>query len=344
MKNLFYLILLSLFTSCAALHNVPTSQVPNNFIQPNTSSSFVDQNGNFYPNNWKKKFGNPPANATRTDYSLMKIATEHHFDNELSSYEKNRLSAIANRVKSKKRVIIFVHGIDNDYMSSLKNYNKAKTYMNINTKQDEVINFYWDGLVNESLFGAAKVWISATTNSQMAGVFGLRRMLNVMKNKDIYLISHSRGASVVLSALVNPSLRNSEIKRAENAHHVDFTNAPELAENNNKIYSIMLAPAIGKLDFLTDDNQLKVFSPQLQKMHITINNTDYVLGKGRIGFLSKNLIPTNFGYDEKLYDELLPTYPFLEKTDFTGMKSHEFRRYITNSKFIDILKEFRLAK
>lgn len=344
MKNLFYLILLSLFTSCAALHNVPTSQVPNNFIQPNTSSSFVDQNGNFYPNNWKKKFGNPPANATRTDYSLMKIATEQHFDNELSSYEKNRLSAIANRVKSKKRVIIFVHGIDNDYMSSLKNYNKAKTYMNINTKQDEVINFYWDGLVNESLFGAAKVWISATTNSQMAGVFGLRRMLNVMKNKDIYLISHSRGASVVLSALVNPSLRNSEIKRAENAHHVDFTNAPELAENNNKIYSIMLAPAIGKLDFLTDDNQLKVFSPQLQKMHITINNTDYVLGKGRIGFLSKNLIPTNFGYDEKLYDELLPTYPFLEKTDFTGMKSHEFRRYITNSKFIDILKEFHLAK
>ena len=117
MKNLFYLLLLSLLTCCAAIHNVPTSQAPNNFIEPNTSSSFVDQNGNFYPNNWKKKYGKPPANANRKEYSLMKIATEQQFDNELSIYEKNRLSAIANRVKSKKRVIIFVHGIDNDYMS-----------------------------------------------------------------------------------------------------------------------------------------------------------------------------------------------------------------------------------
>ncbi|ADX68276.1 alpha/beta hydrolase [Weeksella virosa] len=344
MKNLFYLLLLSLLTCCAAIHNVPTSQAPNNFIEPNTSGSFVDQNGNFYPNNWKKKYGKPPTNANRKEYSLMKIATEQQFDNELSIYEKNRLSAIANRVKSKKRVIIFVHGIDNDYMSSLKNYNKAKTYMNISTKQDEIINFYWDGLVNESLFGAAKVWISATTNSQMAGVFGLRRILNVMKNKDIYLISHSRGASVVLSALTNPSLKNSEIKRAENAHHVVFTNAPLLAENNNKIFCIMLAPAIGKMDFLTDDDELKHFSPQLKKMHITINNSDYVLGKGRIGFLSKNLIPSNFGYNEKLYNELLLSYPFLEKTDFTGMKSHDFRQYITNPKFVDILKKFHLAK
>lgn len=216
--------------------------------------------------------------------------------------------------------------------------------MNLNSSTDEIINFYWDGLVNESLFGAAKVWVSATTNSQMAGVFGLRRILNVIHNKDIYLISHSRGASVVLSALVNPSLRGSEIKRAKNAHHVDFTNAEMLKENNNKIYSIMLAPAIGKIDFTTDANQYKTFSTQLKRMHITINNTDYVLGKGKTGFMSRNLIATDFGFKKDLFDELSKNYTFLEETDFTGQDSHEFRKYITNPKFISILKAFKLTK
>jgi hypothetical protein len=343
MKNIFFILIISFLTSCAAIHNVPASQNPNNFIQPNTTSSFVDQNGNFYPDSWLKEFGNPPKNANRRDYSLMKIATENNFQNKLTSYEELRLKAIKNRVKNKKRVIIFVHGIDNDYLVSLKNYNKARTYMNLNNEKDEVLNFYWDGLVNQSLFGAAKVWVSATTNSQLAGVFGLRRILNVIHDKDVYLISHSRGASVVLSALVNPSLKNSEIDLAQ-THHVDFSEAEELKENNNRIYSIMLAPAIGEVDFKMDNEQLKIFSPQLKKMHITINNTDYVLGKGKIGFLSRRFTATDFGYEEELFNELNKTYSFLEKTDFTGQNSHNFRDYITNPKFIGILKEFKLGK
>ncbi len=344
MKNLFYILLMSFLTSCAAIHNVPESQNPNNFIQPNTTSSFVDQNGNFYPDNWLKTFGKPPKNAGRRDYSLMKIATEKNDQNQLTNYEDLRLKNVEKRVKNKKRVIIFVHGIDNDYLFSLKNYNKARSSMNINNSTDEVMNFYWDGLVNESLFGAAKVWVNATTNSQMAGVFGLRRILNVIHDKDVYLISHSRGASVVLSALVNPSLRESEIKRAQNAHHIDFTTAETLQENSNRIYSIMLAPAIGKVDFTLDNDSLKVFTPQLKRMHITINNTDYVLGKGKIGFLSKNLVATDFGYKDDLFNELSKNYNFLEKTDYTGQKTHEFRDYITNPKFVSILKEFKLNK
>ena len=99
MKNLFYIVLISLLTSCAAIHNVPTSQNPNNFIQPNTTSSFVDQNGNFYPDNWLKTYGNPPKNAGRRDYSLMKIATENNFQNKLTSYEYLRLKNIEKRDK-----------------------------------------------------------------------------------------------------------------------------------------------------------------------------------------------------------------------------------------------------
>ena len=45
-----------------------------------------------------------------------------------------------------------------------------------------------------------------------------------------------------------------------------------------------------------------------------------------------------------LFDELSKNYTFLEETDFSGQKTHEFRDYITNPKFVSILKEFKLAK
>lgn len=345
MKNwLFYSLIAMLLTSCAAMHNVPSSQVPNNFIQPNITSAYVDQNGNFYPNQWSSKFGNPPNHATRKEYSLMKIATENGFQQELTTFENTQLKAFGERVKSKKRIIIFIHGINNDYMSSLKNYNKARSLMDLNNQTDEVVNFYWDGLVTKNLFGAAKVWVSATTNSQLAGEYGLRRILNSVKNKDIYLISHSRGAAVVLSALRNPDLKPTEKRIAEEFHHIDIEAAQPLAENGNKIYSIMIAPAIGEKDFKNEEGVYKIFSPQLKVIHSTINESDYILGKGKTGLLSSSLTPTDFGYDPKTHQEIAQQYNLCEATDFTGQNSHDFRDYITNPKFKEILKQFKLTK
>jgi len=133
------------FTACAAMHNVPESQVPNNFIKPNITSVFVDQNGNFYPRKWKENFGNPPRNATRKDYSLIKIAKENNKENELVKAEREHLHDFRKRTKDKSRIIIFVHGINNSYLESLSNYNKAKSLINLNNTKDEVVNFYWDG-------------------------------------------------------------------------------------------------------------------------------------------------------------------------------------------------------
>ena len=345
-KNWFYsTVILLLITSCATVsHNIPTSQVPNNFINPNISSAYVDQNGNFFPNQWKKKYGEPSKNATRKEYSLMKIATENGFQEDLTKFENSHLNSFANRVKNKKRIIILVHGINNDYMQSLTNYNKARTYMDLNSQKDEVVNFYWDGLKTTSLFGAAKVWVSATTNSKLAGEYGLRRILNSISNKEIYIISHSRGAAVVLSAIANPALKPTEKRLAEEVHHVEIEDAKPLKENGNKIYSIMLAPAIGVVDFQNEDGQFKVFSPQLKMIHSTINNTDFVLGKGKTGILSKSFTSTDFGYNPETFNEIAKQYNLCESTDFTGQNSHEFKDYITNPKFKEILKKFKLAK
>ena len=339
-----YTVVLIFLTACSAAHNIPNSQVPNNFINPNITSAYVDQNGNFYPNQWKNRYGVPPKNATRKDYSLMKIATENGFEQELNFFESSQLKAFSDRVKNKNRVIIMVHGINNDYMSSLTNYNKARTYMDLSNQRDEIVNFYWDGLISQNLLGTAKVWVSATTNSQLAGEFGLRRILNSIKNKEVYIISHSRGAAVVMSALKNPVLKPVEKYYAEKHHHVDVQEAIPLLENNNRIYSIMLAPAIGIKDFKEDDGSFKVFSNQLKMIHSTINETDYVLGKGKTGLFSSSFTSTDFGFNPKTYEEIAKQYHMCNYTDFTGQKSHDFRDYVTNPKFKEILKKFKLAK
>ena len=106
----------------------------------------------------------------------------------------------------------------------------------------------------------------------------------------------------------------------------------------------MLAPAVGVVDFKDEKGNYKSYSDQLKSIHSTINGTDFVLGKGKTGLLSKILTPTDFGYSPKTFSELNQQYLFLEKTDFTGQKSHDFKDYIINPKFIEILKKFKLKK
>lgn len=347
MKKLFlYFSISIIITSCAALHNTPKSANPNVVEKPNVLYSFVDQNGNFYPNNWRKTYGTPPPNAKKNEYSLMKIATEKGIEKELSQSENMFLKSVSTQVQSKKRVFIFVHGFNSTAKKSTENYELARSIMNINPSTDGVIQFYWDGLTAQNMLGGAKIWFDATNYSQMAGEFGLRRILNAISNKDVYIISHSRGASVVLSALSSPHFNESIKTQTFENHNVDIDDAKILRENKNKITCIMLAPAVGVDDFKSkydDVTNFRDFSHQLKKIHITVNNTDPLLKKF-IGFLSKTLKPTDLGYKEDAYNQLCDYYTCFVKTDFTGQKSHDFNDYIKNPKFKDILKEYGLLK
>lgn len=179
----------------------------------------------------------------------------------------------------------------------------------------------------------------------MAGEFGLRRILNVIKNKDIYIISHSRGASVVISALNSNPIKDNQKEEVVNIHNVDFENSKDLLENNNKITCIMLAPAIGVNDFYQEASEKDFchLSKQVEKIHITINNTDPLLQKS-VGFLSKTLKPTDLGFKEDAYNALCEYYILIEKTDFTGQKVHDFDSYIHNPKFKEILELYGLSK
>ncbi|MCS4227248.1 MULTISPECIES: alpha/beta hydrolase [Sphingobacterium] len=345
--QLFYLFLLFSMVSCDIAHNVPKDPYPNSFDKPNIVNSFVDQNGNFYPDNWRKTYGEPPKSGDVNAYSLMKIATEKGIESQLKGFEKTRMLAVGSKVKAKDRVFIFVHGFNAPSDEVNESYEYMRKLLKLNTNKDEVVKFYWDGLHTTNPFGGAKVWFSATSFSQMAGEFGLRNLLNSISNKKIILISHSRGASVVLSALSSATFSTSFAKGTLENHNVDVDGAKKLAENGNDIMCIMLAPAIGIEDFKSKDvekgtDSYRTFSKQVKKIHITVNNTDVMLKKF-VGFLSNKLKATDLGYKVDVYNELVKYYPFMQYTDFTGMKSHDFNKYIRNPKFKGMLKADGIA-
>ena len=348
MKHIItYVFTAFILASCAAKHNVPLNQNPNKVSKPNQGFSFVDQNGNFYPQDWESKYGRPPKNTKRTSYSLMKNATEKNDVENLKEAEKKYLNQLQDLLKNKSRLFILIHGFNTSENRANESYSLIQKKLKLDTSKDAVIQFYWDGLIAENLLGGVKIWFDATNYSQMAGEFGLRRILNAVKNKDIFLISHSRGASVVLTSLTTVELADSVIEETKEVHNVDvYEDSKNLLENKNKIYAIMLAPAIGITDFqITNPNTKEItyryFSPQLKVMHITNNESDKMLGK-IVGFLSKSLKPTDLGYKSDTFVELQKQYKIIKMTDFTGMKSHKFNNYILNDKFTEILQSYGL--
>lgn len=345
----YYLFLsLLLLSACAIRHNVPLTSKPNISVPPSTTIAFVDQNGDFYPNNWNQVYGKPPRNGKRNAYSLSKLAKEKELLHELTEFEATYLKSLAKEVKAKRRVFVLIHGYNANARATTATYKRLQGKMNISSS-DEVIQFYWDGLYTTNPFSGMKTWFNATEYSQFAGKFALRKILNSMKNKDIYLISHSRGASVVLSALSTFAIDSTELKNSVENHHLDtLSKQVVLADHGNRIHAIMLAPAIGKSDFIVKNEKqdsigLIRFTPQLKDMHITVNATDMMLKKF-FGFLSNKLQPTDLGYSELVYKDMSTSYSFMRMTDFTGLKSHEFNKYIADAKFNTILKTYKLKK
>lgn len=345
-RILFFAISILFLGSCAIQHNAPITAHPNRSVPPNTTIAFVDQNGTFYPNDWSRIYGKPPKNGRKNAYSLSKLAEEKSLEKELIEFEKMYLNDLKKRLANKKRVFILIHGFNASAKNVTSDYELIQNKLNLNHK-DEVIQFYWNGLYTKNPFSGMKTWFNASDYSQYAGKFGLRKILNTLNNKDIYLISHSRGASVVLSALSFAAIDSVKMEELIAYHHIDTNRNDHLLLNNkNRITAIALAPAVGKSDFEIHDEQRDTlipvaFTTQLKVMHITTNENDIMLKKV-IGLLSNKLNPTDLGYKKDTFNELSKSYKFLKMTDFTGQKSHDFTDYIKNPKFNEILKKYNL--
>lgn len=340
------LVLFLVFESCAIQHKKPLNQTPNEITNDVTFKAFVDQNGSFYPDNWLEDYGPHPKNSKRYAYSLHTIAERDGLDEQLSAFEASVLNKIAAQTASKKRVFILVHGYNNGESGAANAYSIIREQIDYQ-QTDYFIDFHWDGMFSKKSMGSMKIWFNAAGFSQLAGVYGLRKILNTIENKEVIIISHSRGASVVLSAFSNPPYSEGFRNKTEKELGLSVWNDEVLAENDNEIRCIFLAPAVGYVDFKTPnyydgDNSYRQFSDQLKQVYVTINRDDPTLRKV-FGFTADNFNPTDLGYNQRVFDQLQSHYKIFEQKNFSGMESHAFKRYLDNPLFKVILREMGIA-
>lgn len=349
-KIIFVCVLPLLAFGCA-IHNTPNTLSTNDSRNPNTVTknevqAFVDQNGSFYPNDWEDKYGTPCKYfCWGKHYSLVAIANSKGKDSikYLAAEENRILGEVKNELADIDRIFILIHGYNNDAEESRGNYEKIKKLIDL-SERDAVVEFFWDGLVSKSsFFGDAKIWFRATGYSQIAGSEGLRDLLSSVSNKEIFIISHSRGASVALSALSNPPYGEEFAKTTLKTHTIDVYKSPKLTNNNNKIKLLLLAPAIGDIDFkkasyYSGDKSYRHLSDQLVSISYTVNPNDSVLKK----LLNKPNVsgkfnPTDLGYRDEAGEGVKAHYGNVRSYDFSKTTSHKFGRYIENEKFITML-------
>lgn len=355
--NFFRVVLasltLALLSACYG-HVYPETS---SFIRPVNAPSasaetvhvFVDGNGTFYPTAWEKQLR--PKKSWKADSLLNESAGNPSFRQTIEDGERDQLSQISTFAKDKKRIFILIHGYNNTMAEAESSFRIVEGKLDLRP-DDGVVRFFWDGLRGK-WGGAAKIWFNATGYSQMAGARGLRRVLAQLQDKEVVLISHSRGASVILSSLGNPIYDPDFL---ENTRKVANTWGPEYASilsppplpRLKAVHILMLAPAVDRIDFCDESTQPQSGGPfrcdklrdlqQVSSLRYSVNAGDPTLNKF-IG-LSGGFNPTGLGLRESVGAELAKTYPVMKPYVFPSPEGfHGFGRYAEHPIFEAMLRD-----
>jgi hypothetical protein len=343
-------IVMILLSGCAYRNNFPVTQAfP---IAPDDSATlriYVDGNGTFFPNKWRERCG-ATCTKIRRGFSLLQTGFgAPDYAAHIAAEEKRQLAIVADYMATRRRIFILVHGFNTDEDDARASYNRIRDRI-APQDRDGIIEFYWDGLAklpSKNAFSLAPLafWRKATNNSQTAGVRGLRRVLAQATGREIFLISHSRGASVVLSALSNPPFRTGV------DHSRNFESpAPLPSGSGNRIRLLLLAPAIGCLDFSRVDRgrrptrkketagcvDVRPLRPEVTFFGYTLNPNDRVLSKFVLP--SDWYSATDFGFKPKLGAELGARWNVMRAFPIAKPHGHDFDCYVADPEFGDMLK------
>ena len=305
---------------------------------------WLDQDGTFYPTKHVPPFADP--DTTRGAYSLIRLADSEEKRQMLVAAERAALAEYRRFIRDKDRIFILIHGFNNDDKEAGIAYEQIKNIIALKEGKngDGVVEVYWDGLVGEGV-GIPYIWFPATGYSQLVGVRGLRKLLNVTYGKKIVAITHSRGASVFLSALSDPPYSPSFIRATERLMpSVKVYGEPPLRPNGNTISAVLLAPAIGAIDFNTPyySAPMRPFDSRLIEVHSTVNSKDPALRKV-IG-ISEKFNPTEYGRSEEAARAIKERDSRFDYTVWDPpMKSHAFGDYVDRKHFPKILESIGVA-
>lgn len=335
------------------LTNIPLSAHPAVYLTTPRLLLHVDQNGDFYPDNWH---ATPGDNRVESGRSLA-LAYGPEGVEALATSRDAALSLVRQATSGKSRVFILVHGFNANAASAEAGYSVLERSI-LFEPTDAVIEFNWDGLVDRgSDLNGARIWFPAVAASQVAGSRGLRSVLGVLGDRQVVFITHSRGGSVVLSALSNPSYTPEFIQAVDRlGFGTDYLTPTELdfERLNIRMDAVMLAPALGNPDFWHRDcsgvrgcRNFREF-PGLRSIRHSLNPGDPVLSKR---FFSWNPFTptcsfnaTTLGYTEACGSWVRDHYnvggqAWLRPFPMTAMRSHSFICYAGHPVVREMLAE-----
>ncbi len=352
-------------TGCAG-HSFPLS---NRFVFPAEVSDiaevFADTNGTLYPAGWQSYF-HPRLNKKRPGEGkwlagnlLSQSAFSRKFRGLIERDEVRQWDEIKAFTARHKRIFILIHG----YNASVEETNIpfAEIESELDLKPgDGIIHFFWDGLIGKGV-GAIKVWFKAANASQIVGSRALRGVLDQIEGHDVYVIAHSRGASVVMSAIGNPvydsgfMAKLSWSARSWGKPYRGMLSPKPLSDHGNKIHILLLAPAIDRIDFCDVSEQpikskgfvctkFRPLGTQVKSFDYTVNSSDPVLGK--FIFSSHAFNPTGLGYDAKIGRALkAENYPLFREYVFEKPEGfHAFKDYAAHPVFLKMLNNVGIGK
>lgn len=358
----------TLLSGCAAnslpsargfIHPLPAECPPTRICgKPHVSHVFADANGTFYPAGWTDRVA---ESRIRRHHSLYNATAPGSPERDfIAEGERRLLGEIAGLQAAGGRIFIFVHGYNNKVAEADDGFDLLETKLDLRP-QDRIIRFYWDGLTGTGV-GAARIWFRAVANSQLVGSRALRRVLERFHDRDIYLIGHSRGTSVILSALGNPVYdpdflaRTEKLAREWGIDPETFLRPPPLATNGNRIRVLAAAPAVDRIDFceaaaqplagakrfLCPTERLRPLP--VERFRYTINRKDPVLNK-LVG-LSAHLNPTGLGVGREAGEPPLRCHygARMQAHVLPPFRKHSFKSYLRRPGFLAILAAEGIAR
>lgn len=366
MKCNFSLLTGVLALSGCAAHSFPLS---NRFVYPedasDTAEVFADTNGTLYPAGWQSHFRprlskKRPGEGKWLAGNLLSQSTHSRkFRGLIERDEVRQLSEIKNFSARHKRIFILVHGYNASVEETSIPFAQVKSQLDLKFG-DGLIHFYWDGLIGKGV-GAVTVWFKAANASQIVGSRAFRGVLEQIEGREVYVIAHSRGASVVMSALGNPvhdsGFRAKLLRKAQGwgKPYQGMLTPKPLTDRGNAIHVLLLAPAIDRIDFCDVTEQplkskgfictkFRPLGSQIKSFGYTVNSSDPVLGK--FLFSSQAFNPTGLGQDAKIGRELkAESYPLFREYIFEKPEGfHAFKDYTSHPVFFQMLTNTGIGK
>lgn len=326
---------------------------------------FADTNGTLYPAGWQSHF-HPRRNKERPGEGkwlagnlLAQSANNRKFRSLIERDETRQLGEIKSFAQQHQRIFILVHGYNSSVEETNIPFSVVEAQLDLKPG-DGIIRFYWDGLIGKGA-GAIKVWFKAANASQVVGSRALRGILTQIEGREVYIIAHSRGASVVLSALGNPVYDSEFLAKAKRRakgwgkrYHTMLSPKP-LSDRANAIHVLLLAPAIDRIDFCDVSQQpvkskdfvcskFRPLGAQVKSVDYTVNSSDPVLGK--FVFSSQAFNPTGLGYEAEIGRALkAESYPAFRENIFEKPEGfHAFEEYAAHPVFLQMLRNVGIAK